>query len=184
VTASIVESAHGQFRLVLTSTNSGLANAFAVTTVPTGGSGVAFADPNAQEADDASLSINGLAVTSSSNTLTSAIPGTTLSLLHGDGSTTTVAVAADDTALTTKVKTLLSAYNDLVKFMADQRTAAGNGTTGTLAHEAILQQARTALRGALTGSYGSGTFTNLAEVASDSIRPASSSWIRRPSHRP
>jgi len=165
VTASVVQSAPGAFRLVLTSTNTGAANAFAMTNGLTGGSGVAFTDPPAQDAVDALATINSLAITSSSNTLTSAIPGATLSLLHADPlKTTTVTVAADDSSTITNVKTFVSAYNDLMKFVSDQSTAAANGEPGTLAHEALLRQARGALRSALGGSYGSSTFAHLAEI--------------------
>lgn len=177
VSASVVQSAPGVFRLVLTSANTGLANAFTVTNSLTGGSGVTFTDTdsdgvsgdsvadNAQQALDASITVNNLAITSASNTLTSVIPGTTVSLLRADPlKTVTVSVSADDSALVSKVQTLASAYNNLTKFIQSQSTAAAGGQTGTLAHEAILQQARSTLRSALGGTYGSGTFTHLAEV--------------------
>ena len=165
VTASVVQSAPGAFRLVLTSTNTGTANAFTITNGLTGGSGVAFADPNAQEADDATLHVNSLLIRSSTNALTSAIPGTTLSLLHADPlDTITVSVAADDSALVGKIQSLVSSYNDLTKFIQGQATAAANGQAGTLAHESLLRQARNALRSAIGATYGSGAFTHLAEV--------------------
>ena len=163
VTASVVQSAPNAYRLVLTSAQTGLANAFAVGNGLTGS--VAFNNPNAQEADDASVTINGLQISSSSNTLASAIPGTTLSLVHPDATkTTTVTVKADDSALTDSVKSFVTAYNGLISFISDQSTAAANGDTGTLAHEALLRQARSALRTALGDTYGSGTFSHLAEV--------------------
>jgi flagellar hook-associated protein 2 len=164
VSASVVESAPGAFRLVLTGTNTGAANAFAVTNALTGGTGVTFGG-NTQTATNASLTVNGLAITSASNTLTSAIPGTTLSLLSADPlKTVVVSVSADDSALIDKVQTLASAYNNVIKFFQSQSTAAAQGQKGTLAHEAIVQQVRNTLRSALGGTYGSGTFTHLAEV--------------------
>lgn len=164
VTASVVQSAPGAFRLMLTGSNTGAANAFTVTNALTGGAGVTFAG-NTLAAADASLTVNNLAITSAGNTLTSAIPGTTLSLLRADPlKTFTVSVSPDDSALAGKVQTLASAYNTLIKFIQSQSTAAAGGQTGTLAHEAILRQARSTLRSALGGTYGSGTFTHLAEV--------------------
>jgi flagellar hook-associated protein 2 len=52
----------------------------------------------------------------------------------------------------------------LTKFIQSQSAAAALGQTGTLAHEAILQQARGTLRSVFNGTYGTGTFTHLAEV--------------------
>jgi flagellar hook-associated protein 2 len=177
VTASVVQSAPGAFRLVLTSAQTGQANAFTVSNGLTGGSGVTFTDTNndgvsgdsaadnALQADDASISVNNLAITSSSNTLTSAIPGTTLTLLHADPSATlTASISPDDASTVSSVKSFVSAYNDLMAFISDQKTQAANGTAGTIAHEALVQQARSTLRSAITGAYGSGTFTHLAEV--------------------
>jgi flagellar hook-associated protein 2 len=177
VTASVVQSAPGSFRLVLTSAETGLANAFTVTNGLTGGTGVSFTDTdadgvsgdsaldNAQQALDASVKVNGLEITSASNTLTSGIPGVTLSLLHADlAKTVTVTVSPDDASLVTSVKSFVSAYNDLMAFVSAQSQAAAGGDKGTLAHEAIVQAARSALRASLGGSYGSGTFRKLAEV--------------------
>jgi flagellar hook-associated protein 2 len=164
-TASVVESAPGKFRLILTSANTGLANGFTVSGSLTGGGGVAFDDPNAQEAADASVTVNSLEIRSSSNTLSSAIPGTTLSLFQADPAKhIAVAVTPDNSALGAKIQTLASAYNELVAYIQSQKTAAANGQTGTLANEAILGEARNALRSALGGTYGTGAFTHLAEV--------------------
>jgi len=175
--ASVVQSASGAYRLVLTSASTGLANAFTITNALTGGSGVAFTDTNSNGvsgdssadnavlAKDAVLTVNNISITSSSNTLTSAIPGTTLTLLHADpAKTVSVSVASDTAALTTSVKSFVSAYNSLMSFVQNQSAAAANGQTGTLAHEALLRQARIALRTAIGGTYGSGTFRHLAEV--------------------
>jgi len=164
VSASVVESAPGAFRLVLTGSSTGAANAFTVTNALTGGTGVTFAG-NTLAAADASLTVNSLAITSASNTLTSAIPGATLSLLSADPlKTVVVSVSANDSALVDKVQTLVSAYNNVMKFFQSQSTSAAQGQKGTLAHEAIVQQVRSTLRSALGGTYGSGTFTHLAEV--------------------
>ena len=164
VSAAVVQSAPGAYRLVFTGNNTGAANAFAITNSLTGGSGVTFAG-NTLAAADASLSVNSLAITSASNTLTSAIPGTTLSLLHADpAKTITVSVAPNDSALATSVKSFVSAYNDLMKFISDQSTAAAGGQAGTLAHETLVQSVRSALRSTIGGAYGAGSFSKLAEV--------------------
>jgi flagellar hook-associated protein 2 len=167
VTASVVRSAPGAFRLVLTSNDTGLANAFVVGGSLTGGTGVAFGGVPSQDADDAAVSVNGVDITSSSNTLTSVIPGTTISLLHADltkTKTTTVSVKADDSALVNNVKEFVSSYNDVIAFITAQSKADANGQPGALAHASLVSQARSALRSALGGTYGSGINSHLAEI--------------------
>jgi flagellar hook-associated protein 2 len=165
VTAAVVQTGPSAFSLMLTSRSTGAAGAFAITNnALTGGSGVAFAG-NAVEAADAALTVNNISITSSSNTLTSAIPGTTLTLLRADPSETiAVSVAASDTTLVTNVKGFVSAYNNLMAFLSDQSTSAANGETGTVAHTPIVNELKGVLRSKLTAAYGSGAFTHLAEI--------------------
>ena len=109
-TASIVQSAPGSYQLVLTGANTGSANAFTITSSLTGGTGVAFKDTdgdgvsgnsaadNAQSAIDAAFTVNGLPVTSSSNSVTDVIPGVTLSLNRKDPATAVTVSVSRDTA--------------------------------------------------------------------------------------
>ncbi len=99
--ASIVATEPGEYRLVLTSKDTGAANAFTITNQLTAGT-MTFADANndnisgnsasdnAVNATDASVLINNIAVTSSSNTLDSGIPGVSLTLLQKDPTNTVV----------------------------------------------------------------------------------------------
>src|SRR5262245_10430817 len=92
VTATVV-NAGSQYRLVLTASSSGAANAFTVTNTLSGGLGVTFTDTdqngvsgdtaadNAVQASNADLSINNIQITSASNVLNEAIPGATITLL-------------------------------------------------------------------------------------------------------
>jgi flagellar hook-associated protein 2 len=180
--ASIVETAPGAFRLVLTSKDTGTANAFTIQNALSG-STVTFTDTdndnisgdsagdNAAQATDASVTINSVAITSSSNTLDSGIPGVTLALQQKDASKTiTVTVTRDDDAIASRLETFASAYNDLVKFANDQQAAANKGTQGTLGKDALLRNLRSQLRTVLLDQYGSGTFTHLAEVGLEFTR--------------
>jgi flagellar hook-associated protein 2 len=177
VSAAVVESSPGAFRLVLTGATTGSANAFTITNGLTGGSGVAFTDTNsngtsgdsaadnAVQATNASVLVNNILITSASNTLTSGIPGTTLTLAQKDtAKTIVVAVASDNSALTSKIQSFTSAYNDLVAFTKGQITDANNGRAGTLGRDGLLRQLGIALRAGLGAAYGGSTFTHLAEV--------------------
>jgi flagellar hook-associated protein 2 len=130
VTANIVTGTDGT-HLVLSSSTSGEANAFTVTTSGGDGglAGLAF-DPTKDDAtvkaQDASFTVDGLPATSPSNTVTGAVDGLTLTLSKiGD---TTVSVANDPDATVTAMQALVTAYNNfqstyktLTKFDATQK---------------------------------------------------------------
>ena len=84
--ASVVQTAPGVYRLVLTGKETGTTNAFTITDTLTGGTGPALATSRA--ADNALLDVNSLSVTSASNTLSDVISGATLSLVKADPATT------------------------------------------------------------------------------------------------
>jgi flagellar hook-associated protein 2 len=175
-TATVVQTGAAAYRLVLTSRDTGTAGAFTIQSGLSGstltfadadGNGVAGDSPadNAVAATDASLVVNGIAVTSASNTLADAIPGVTLTLLQKDpAKTITVGLTRDADATAAKVQAFIDAYNALVKFANDQSTAAGKGTAGTLGRDALLRSLRGQLRSTLAGAHGTGTFTRLAEI--------------------
>ncbi len=162
VNASVIQSSPGAYKLVLTGSQTGAANAFTIDNQLTGGIGVGFGG-NATEASDASVTINHIPITSSSNTLTTGIPGVTLTLNATDpAKTIAVTVSRDDSAFIKKVQAFASAYNDIVSFQNDQMTAAKNGSAGTIASDSLLRTLRTTLRTALTAAYGSGSLTHLS----------------------
>ncbi|HQZ37902.1 MAG TPA: flagellar filament capping protein FliD [Vicinamibacterales bacterium] len=163
--ASVVQSAPGSFQLVLTGKSTGEANAFAVTSGLSGGSGVAFG-ANAVDASDAELTVNNIPITSASNTLDSVVPGTTVTLYRQDPTATVVVdVASDPSALKTRLESFVSAYNDLVKFANDQSALAGKGDQSSIGRDPVLRQLRSSLRSALTTAYpNAGSFQSLAEI--------------------
>ena len=166
--AAVVQTAPGQYKLVLTAKNTGQANAFTITNGLTGGTGVTFTDTdldgvsgdtaadNAVQALNASVLVNNIAVTSTTNTLESAIPGATLTLLKKNTSSTVVEVAEDPSALKNKIKTFISSYNDLMKFANDQRTSAANGDHSSLGRDPLVTQLRNTLRSTMSQAFGPG----------------------------
>lgn len=174
--AAIIATEPGKYRLVLTSKDTGEANAFTITNQLTGGT-ITFADANndnvsgdsasdnAVNATDASLLINNIAITSTTNTLDSAIPGVTLTLQQQDPTkTVVVSVARDDENLADRVDAFVASFNDLVKFADAQATASNNGTVGAIGRDSVLRGLRGSLRDALLGAHGTGAVTRLAEV--------------------
>jgi flagellar hook-associated protein 2 len=81
-----------------------------------------------------------------------------------ESATATVTVTRDATAAKAPIDTLVTAYNDLVAFLGDQRTAAADGQV-SIARDPLVQQLRVSLRSVFLGAHpNSGSFTRLAEV--------------------
>ncbi|MEW8496903.1 MAG: flagellar filament capping protein FliD [Candidatus Thiodiazotropha taylori] len=132
VTATILNEASGS-RLILTSEESGLANAITINAtegddasnpdanglsrlfhIGVGGDGLAEQVDTAQ---DAILTIDGFSITGASNTVTSAISGVTLSLT-GAGSST-INIARDNTEIEDRISGFVDAYNTLIEQIDD-----------------------------------------------------------------
>jgi len=176
--AAVVQSGPDSYKLVLTGKNTGADNAFTVTDNLTGGAfdleftdfdddGVTGDDveDNAVQAKNAQLTVNNIAITSAGNTLDSAIPGATITLLKEDTGTVVADVSADASALKTKLQSVVTAYNDVMKFVNDQNAATARGDQAALGREALLRSVKGALRGVLSDEYDSGgPYTYLAQI--------------------
>ena len=177
VTAAVVRTAPGTYRLVLTSTIGGTASAFTITNGLAGGLGVTFGDDdgngvsgdssadNAVTASDASILLNNIPITGSSNTFQDIVPGVTLTVSKKDPNTAVqIGVSADSSSLTSKVEAFVSAYNGVVSFINEQRSSAANGDATSIGRDSLLRQLKNSLRNDLLGPHGSGTLTRLSEV--------------------
>ena len=173
--ATVVQTSPGVYKLVLTGRETGTTNAFTITsntlaggTTPTfidtdldGISGDSAAD-NTQDALNATLTVNGLAVTSASNTVTDVIAGVTLQLLT-QGATSTVRVDRDTSSAKNLLRKFINSYNDITTFAKDQATAASKGSA-SIGRDPLLKGLRDQLRSAALGQYGTGSLTRLAEI--------------------
>ena len=128
VKASVInDGSAAPYRLLLTASKTGAANAISVTNNLTGGSGASI-DPTArvvQAASDASVTVGqgggALTVTSASNQMTALIPGVSLNLLKADTTKPVTLTVANDTAGTVKaVQEFVDTYNSVRDFLADQ----------------------------------------------------------------
>jgi flagellar hook-associated protein 2 len=181
--ASVIQDGVASFRLVLTAKATGLTNGFSVTNTLTGGSGLSFTDTdldgtsgdtaadNAVQATNASLTVNNIAVTSASNTLDAVIPGSTLTVYKKDPAVTIAVDVASSTAdLKNRLSGFILAYNDLVKFVGAQTTAAGTGDPSSIARDPLVRQLRNTLRSTLSASYGGGSTNNLSQLGVEFVR--------------
>ncbi|WP_158544832.1 flagellar filament capping protein FliD [Blastococcus sp. TF02-9] len=116
IQASVIQLADGAFRMQLTSASTGAASEFVVENGPE----VDAATPAGQlvlaQGTDATLDLGaGLVASSSSNTFTDLLPGTTITVSKADPSTSvTVGVASDPSALTSAIQSLVTAANSAI----------------------------------------------------------------------
>ncbi len=165
VQASIINDgadANKPFRLVLTSVNSGTANAFTVSET------VAFSTPNTKldlstdplsgVATDSEFTYNGIPIKNSSSTVSDAIPGLTLTI-QKEGKAT-VTVSEDFTSLKDEINALVTSFNSFSDFVQEQTTTGSK----VLAGDPLLRGANRDLRQFIIQSHSnSGSYRYLAE---------------------
>lgn len=175
VTATIVTDSTGS-RLALQSSSAGLVNGFKVAVVETGAPGLGRLgfDPasgitqmtRTTAAADTQATVNGIAITSPSTTLTNVIQGLTLNVNKVTASPVQVAVTANTDALKAMLTSFVSAYNALNAFVGSataydpvaKKGALLQGDRTTLSLQSQLRN----LLGA--SSTASGTFTTLSSI--------------------
>lgn len=175
VTASIVNDGSGTpYRLALSSSSTGLSNSLKITT--SGGDGTINSllgyDPAGTQnltqtlaAQNANLTVNGIAITSASNTLTAAIQGVTLTLKGTTTTTNTLTVARDTTAISTAVSGFVDAYNALASQIKSRSAYGTDGkNAGALAGDGTLRLMQDQLRGIFNTPATGGTLTTLTQV--------------------
>ena len=162
--ASIVQNG-ANFQLVLTGHDTGAAHAFTITDNLTGGSGVDFSATNAQDAKDAAGTVNGIAFTSATNVVESAVPGATLTLTRKDPVNAIVlTITADQSSTKTMIQKFADAYNAVVKFIDDQEAAAGRKETNNIGRDPLVRNLRTQLSRTLLQERSDSTFTALSQI--------------------
>lgn len=138
VTATIINDGSTN-RLVLRSNTSGSVGDIAVAVTDDGSGGThaltgldSASLVQTEAADDAMLSINGLAITRSSNTITDAIEGVTLNLTRGtlaSPGTAMLTVTNNTSATTTAINSFVTAYNSAINLL--KSSSAYNAATKT-----------------------------------------------------
>lgn len=187
VTASIINDGNG-YRLTLKSNDSGKANSIRIQASGDGDGNDADAgglsslayDPTAtagsgknmtqtSAAQNAELSIDGIAVSKSGNTISDAITGVTLTLLKTTAvdTPTTLTVARDTSGTKTAVQGFVKAYNDMVATMKDlggydAKTQKGGLLLGDSTLRSMQSQVRNMLSQRL--DYADGGVSSLSDI--------------------
>lgn len=183
VTASIVNDGSG-YRMVLTSDATGAENSLNITVAGDGDgdntnngglSRLAYhaADASARNltenraAADAAFSVNGLAITSASNSVTTAIDDMTFTLKEVTTAPVTIAVTDNIATAKSAVTGFVSAYNDVILTLGGlSEYDAELQTASVLTGDATLRTLNSSLRNLMNDSVANvaGTFSTLAEL--------------------
>ena len=171
VSATILTVAPGDSRLILTSTKSGAAGITLADTVGTTLQTLGFQDGLGAELDgsvlvngaDAQFRIDDILLTRTSNVVTDAITGVTLTLTGDDvGAVTSIQVDRFVDAARTSMQQFVEAYNGLVAFLKTQGTASTTSTP-PLYGQSLIRTARAQLPSLLLEAVG-GAAADLATV--------------------
>lgn len=183
ISANIINEAGGA-RLVLGSTTTGAGSDIKVSGGTTGIS-IDGTKPMATNgsgyitglAQDAKLTVDGLAVTSKSNTVDNAISGITLDLVAKsvDAATTTkVTVGANSDGLKASVQQFVDAYNTLVKAVgaltATSTDANGNTVLGSLTGDPTTRSLLSGIRAELANIGSGDRLTTLSQLGINTQR--------------
>jgi flagellar hook-associated protein 2 len=129
-----------QYHLLVSGLDTGSSNAVSFDesglTAGTGGYTLGLSGTKAtlQSAQDANLTVGGVAITSATNQITNAIPGVTLAITQPTTAPSTITVAGDSSGIESQVQAFVTAYNTVV---ADGHTIAGYGSQ--VAENTLLQ---------------------------------------------
>jgi flagellar hook-associated protein 2 len=151
VKASIVNDGTG-YRLVLTSDNTGSNHSIEVTASDNDGnntdsSGLSRFTFNSNSTNlaqssagtNAAAMVNGLAITSESNTITNVVEGLTLNLKNTSvGSTNTLTIAHDTETVKTAITNFVGDYNALMTVF-DEYSKYNDGAAGALQSESLMR---------------------------------------------
>jgi flagellar hook-associated protein 2 len=165
VSASVITDSSGS-RLSLVSGTSGAAGQLTITSSLTGASSgsITFPSTSGEAGQDALLTVDGVSITSSSNTVTNAIPGVSFQLLASSTTPVQVQITDDTTSIGTAVSNFVSAYNTVI---SDINTQSGNDSSGNpepLLGSPILAQLQGQLTGSLFTGAASGSINNITQL--------------------
>jgi flagellar hook-associated protein 2 len=176
ITASIINDGSGTpYRLALSSSSTGAASSMKISV--TGDAALsnllsydASGTQNLSQtaaAQDAKLTIDGVAISRSTNTVANAIEGVSLSLLAPSTSAVTLDVARDTTSVVSQVQSFATAFNTLnSKLSSATAYATGNSTSASvLQGDSMLRSFQTQVRNILSSSVGTtGSYQSLSSI--------------------
>lgn len=168
VTATILSDGTGE-RLVLRSTQTGAQQGFRLSTVATTGLSRLVTNSTTTYGADAQATVNGIAVTSSSNTFANTVSGVTFTALQTTTSPVQIDIAKDTSAITKNVNDFVKAYNAVNQALNqitsyDKNTKAAGLLQGDSTAVGLQRTLRSALQSVVSGSAAGGSLRTLSDV--------------------
>ncbi|MGA8108429.1 MAG: flagellar filament capping protein FliD, partial [Acidobacteriaceae bacterium] len=165
VTASVVTDATGA-RLAIVSNTTGSAANFTVSSSDPSGFG--FTQP--VTGANASLTVDGIPISSASNTVTGALSGITLNLLSADpGVQVSLGVTPDTSQASSAINQFVTDYNTAIQDLNSQFTfSSSTNSEGPLATDSVVRNLQSEMMQAIdytyTPSSGTTTIPNLSSM--------------------
>jgi len=154
--ATVFESASGQYVLSLKANATGTVAGFSVS----GASLTGVTATEYQTAQDAQFNLNGVSFTRASNSVSDALVGVTLNLSAATVSPVTLSISQAESTAKAKLENLAKSYNDLLTLYKQQTQASSDSSTrgilnSDFALSSLMRQLLTGLMKPLTGTAGS-----------------------------
>ncbi|MUY17106.1 flagellar filament capping protein FliD [Shigella flexneri] len=181
VSASIINVGNGEYRLSVTSNDTGLDNAMTLSV--SGDDALqsfmgydASASSNGMEvsvaAQNAQLTVNNVAIENSSNTISDALENITLNLNDVTTGNQTLTITQDTSKVQTAIKDWVNAYNSLIdtfssltKYTAvDAGADSQSSSNGALLGDSTLRTIQTQLKSMLSNTVSSSSYKTLAQI--------------------
>lgn len=159
VSAAVVSDGNGGYMLSLTGGS-------ITSTSLSGGTGYdAPSLVEVQPAQQAHIKVDTVDIYSNSNTITDAIAGVTLNLTQADpGTSTTMNVSTDESAIEKQVQSFVSSYNSVVSYVTSQSVINGS-SGGVLGGDSGMNAIKRHMQDLLVNQVASGgTLTSLSQV--------------------
>lgn len=174
VTASIInDGGASPYRLAFSTSASGVDNSMSIAVAgdatlnsllshdPAGTQNLA----ETLTAQNANFTLNGVAITKPSNTVTDAIQGVTLNLSKVTSAPVNLTVAKDTAAITEAANTFITEYNSLMSDLKSLSSYGSGGTGGgSLAGDPAVRQMINELTTIISGTVAGGAFATLPSV--------------------
>jgi flagellar hook-associated protein 2 len=164
VSANVIKDSTGS-RLSLVSASSGVAGELSVSASLSGAASGSIPFAIGQAGKDASLTVDGVGITSSSNTVSNAIAGVTFQLLGSSpGTQVQVQITNDNTDIGAAVSSFVNAFNAVMKDINGQEKNDSSGNAEPLYGSPTLALIQGQLTGALFGGTASGAMKDITQL--------------------
>jgi flagellar hook-associated protein 2 len=163
VSASVITDASGS-RLSIVSATSGAAGQLNMSSSLSGAESGSISFQTGEVGKDASLTVDGVSITSPSNTVTNAISGVSFQLLASSTTPVQVQITDDPTDIGTAMSNFVTAYNAVINDINTQEGKDSSGNPEPLYGSPTLALLQDGVTGALFSGAVSGSINNITQL--------------------